>query len=173
MGLPIGPVRFVTNANRTLTDWAASGTYEPRPAIATIANAMDVGAPSNFERLAFLDKALGEINVELADDSTIRARIAADHAASGYVWCPHSATAAEAYARLTPEAQAERLWLLCATAHPYKFAEIVEPLIGRTLAPPPLLAAILDRQARAVPIPPTSDALAAILDRGEPRRDAA
>jgi threonine synthase len=173
MGLPIGPVRFVTNANRTLTDWAASGTYEPRPAIATIANAMDVGAPSNFERLAALGSALGEVSVELADDETIRARIAADHEASGYVWCPHSATAAEGKARLSRDTQANRLWRLCRTAHPNNIDEIVEPLIGRTLAPPPLLAAILDRQARAVPIPPTSDALAAILDRGEPRRDAA
>ena len=64
-------------------------------------------------------------------------------------------------------------WLVCATAHPYKFAEIVEPLIGRPLAPPPLLAAILDREAQAVPIPPTAEALAAILDGQAPGREAA
>ena len=167
MGLPVGPVRLVTNANRTLTEWATSGRYEPRPAIATIANAMDVGAPSNFERLAALGPALGEFSVELVDDETIRSRIAADEWASNYVWCPHSATAAEGYARLPPEARAGRLWLVCATAHPYKFAEIVEPLIGRTLAPPPLLAAILDREAQALSIPSTSEALVAALDGEE------
>jgi len=165
MGLPVGPVRFVTNENRTLTEWAASGTYQPRAAIATIANAMDVGAPSNFERLAALGDALGVFSVELADDDAIRARIVADEQASGYVWCPHSATAAEAYARLPADAQAKRPWLLCATAHPYKFAEIVEPLIGRAIDPPPALAAILDREAQAIPIPPASAALAGVLDR--------
>ena len=162
-GLPVGPVRLVTNANRTLGEWAASGRYEPRPSVVTIANAMDVGAPSNFERLEALGPALGEVGVELVDDEAIRARIVAEDRASGYVWCPHSATAAEAHARLTPAQRDERPWLLCATAHPFKFAGIVEPLIGRRLAPPPALAAILDREARALPIPADSAALARVL----------
>jgi threonine synthase len=162
MGLPIGPVILATNANRTLGDWAETGHYEPRAALATIANAMDVGAPSNFERLAAL--APGGLAVERVEDDAIRARIVADYRATGYVWCPHSATAAEAFARLDPAAQRERRWLLCATAHPYKFAEIVAPLIGRAVAPPPALAAILTREARALPIPATSAALAAVLD---------
>jgi threonine synthase len=173
MGLPIGPIRFVTNANRTLGDWAASGVYEPRAVIATIANAMDVGAPSNFERLAALGYQLGMFTVERAEDDEIRARIVADYAASGYVWCPHSAAAAEAYARLDAKARAERTWLLCATAHPYKFAEIVEPLIGERLVPPPALAAILGRTANVLQVPPASAALAQVLDGGEPERDAA
>jgi threonine synthase len=173
MGLPIGPIRFVTNANRTLGDWAESGHYEPRAAVATIANAMDVGAPSNFERVAALGAALGAFSVERAEDDVIRGRIVAEHAASGYIWCPHSAAAAEAFARLDAATKAERDWLLCATAHPYKFAEIVEPLIGETIAPPPALAAILDREANALPIPATAAALAGVLDGGEPRRDAA
>lgn len=173
MGLPIGPIRFVTNANRTLGEWAETGRYAPRPAIATIANAMDVGAPSNFERVAALGEALGDFSVERAEDDEIRARIVAEHAASGYIWCPHSAAAAEAYARLDADTRARRDWLLCATAHPYKFAEIVEPLVGGTIAPPPALAAILDRDAHALPIQTSVAALAGVLDGGEPRRDAA
>ena len=163
MGLPIGPIRLVTNANRTLTEWVATGRYEPRPAVATIANAMDVGAPSNFERLAALGPALGAFSVEGVDDEAIRARIITEDQASGYVWCPHSATAAEVYAGLAPEQQAERPWLLSATAHPFKFAGIVEPLIRRPLTPPPALAAILGREAHAIPIPATSAALAEVL----------
>jgi threonine synthase len=155
-------VLLATNANRSLGDWAASGRYAPRAAIATIATAMDGGAPSNFERLAAL--APGGLAVERVEDDAIRARIVADYRATGYVWCPHSATAAEAFARLDPAVQRERPWLLCATAHPYKFAEIVAPLIGRAVAPPPALAAILTREARALPIPATSAALAAVLD---------
>ena len=168
MSLPIGSVRFVTNANRTLGDWAECGVYEPREVVATIANAMDVGAPSNFERLSAMGIGLGIYTVERVEDDEIRARIAADHAASGYVWCPHSATAAEAYARLTSGQRAERPWLLCATAHPFKFAEIVEPLIGRTLAPPPALAAILGREAHATPIQATSAALTEVLGATAP-----
>ncbi len=166
VGLPIGPVTLATNANRTLADWAASGRYAPRAALATIANAMDVGAPSNFERLAALD--LGDVAVERVDDAAIRARIVAAERASSYVWCPHSATAAEAYERLSPRARDERPWLLCATAHPWKFAEIVEPQIGRRLAPLPALAAILEREAQAAPIPSTSAALAEVLDATAP-----
>jgi threonine synthase len=161
MGLPIGPVLLATNANRTLADWATNGRYEARPAVATIANAMDVGAPSNFERFAALD--LGDVAIELVDDAAIRARIVEDYRASCYVWCPHSATAAEAYGRLWPDIKDECTWLLCATAHPYKFAEIVEPLIGRSIEPPPALAGILGREARATPILANSAALAAVL----------
>ena len=160
-GLPVGPVILATNANPALIDWAASGRYEPRPAVATIATAMDVGAPSNFERLAALNPE--DIAVDRVDDDALRARIVADYRASGYVWCPHSAAAAEAHARLDPQAQDERPWLLCATAHPFKFAETVEPLIGRKIAPPPALAAILTRETHALPIPATPTALAAVL----------
>ncbi len=163
MGLPIGPIMLVTNANRTLGDWAATGQYQPRPALATIANAMDVGAPSNFERLAALPEDLAAVEVASVDDDTIRARIKRDHRETGYIWCPHSATAAEAFARLDPARRAERPWIACATAHPYKFAEIVEPLIGETLAPPPALAAILGRSAASVPIAAEPGALAEVL----------
>jgi threonine synthase len=167
MGLPIGPIVLVTNANRPLSDWHGSGDYAPGPSLATIANAMDVGAPSNFERLIRLPEAQREVDVQRVDDDAIRARVVAEYQASGYVWCPHSATAAEAYARLSPERRAERPWIACATAHPYKFADIVEPLIGATIAPPPALAAILSRETRKSEIPATLEALAAAIAEPE------
>jgi threonine synthase len=165
MGLPIGPVLLVTNANRTLSDWHASGRYEPRASLATIANAMDVGAPSNFERLAALPEALREVALELVDDETIRARVVSEYRASSYIWCPHSATAVEAYSRLPDEARAGRRWMVAATAHPYKFADTVEPLIGATIEAPPALKAILGRDARKTRIPAELEALAEVLDR--------
>ena len=152
LGLPVGPIVAVTNANRTLLDWHLGGRYAPAPSLRTIANAMDVGAPSNFERLARLPDPAAQIEVERVEDETIRARIVAEHERTGYVWCPHSATAAEAYARLDESRRRERVWIAAATAHPYKFADVVEPLIGETLSPPPALAAILDREATAMPI---------------------
>lgn len=164
-GVPIGPILLATNANRTLHDWHQGGVYEGRASLATIANAMDVGAPSNFERLAHLPADVGAVTVELVDDAAIRARIAADHRASGYVWCPHSAVAAEAYARLSEAARGERSWIAAATAHPFKFADTVEPVIGRSIAPSPALAAIADRPTRREAIGADLNALASALEK--------
>ena len=130
---------------------------------------MDVGAPSNFERLAALPPEQRDVRVELVEDDAIRARIRAGHKASGYVWCPHSAAGAEAHARLSDDERGARPWIVAATAHPYKFAEIVEPLIGERLAPPPALAAIRDRPAHRLSIPARLDALAdALQPQDEP-----
>lgn len=163
-GLPIGPIVGVTNANRTLLDWQSSGTYTPRPSLATIANAMDVGAPSNFERLIALPEAQRSIRIELVDDDAIRARIKREYDLSGYVWDPHSATAAEAYARMDSAERGGRPWIAAATAHPYKFAEVVEPVIGTRIEPPPALEAILGRRAHKQSIGPEVDAFTSALN---------
>jgi threonine synthase len=128
---------------------------------------MDVGNPSNFERLVKLPQALRDLKVELVDDDQIRARIRADYQASGYIWCPHSATAAEAYARLSDAEQQERPWIVAATAHPYKFRETVEPLIGGEVVPTAALASISDRPTHKREIKPTLEALAGALDEKE------
>jgi len=170
MGFPVRPILLATNANRTLADWKASGTYAPRASVATIANAMDVGAPSNFERVAALPPEQRKLGVELVTDDQIRDRIRAEYEASGYVWCPHGATAVEAYARLSDRVRDEVTWIAAATAHPFKFAEIVEPLIGEPVAPSPALAAIRDRPLAKRSIPARLDALAAALQpRAETR----
>jgi threonine synthase len=163
MGVPIGPVVLATNANRTLKDWHLTGRYEPRPSLATLANAMDVGNPSNFERVAALPAELRGIQVELVTDAEIGARITSEYRASGYVWCPHSATAAEAWARLPEGIRCERPWIAAATAHPYKFAETVEPLIGQAIEPSAALAEILNRPTRKIRTGASSGALADAL----------
>jgi threonine synthase len=163
LGFPIGPIVLVTNANRTLFDWHGSGRYSAQASVATIANAMDVGAPSNFERLVHLPPELRALEVAMVEDDVIRARVAAEYRTSGYVWCPHSATAAEAYAGLPEERRSERSWIAAATAHPFKFADAVEPLIGSRIEAPPALQAILGRAPRKVTIPAHLDALAELL----------
>ena len=164
LGLPVGPIVAATNANRTLLDWFRGGVYTPVPSVPTLASAMDIGAPSNIERLAQIPKRTRQLHVERVDDDAIRRRIRQEHRLTGYVLCPHSAVAVEAYRRLDPAIQAQRPWIAAATAHPYKFAEIVEPLIGETLSPPSALAAILGRRSRAQSIPATLDALAEALE---------
>jgi threonine synthase len=150
IGLPVGTVVLATNANRTLKEWHSTGSYEPRPSVQTLANAMDVGNPSNFERLSALPRAARELRVELVTDEEIVARIRSE--AREYVWCPHSATAVEAWTRLSDSERSERPWIVAATAHPFKFAETVEPLIGRRIEPSPKLAAILDRPQHKIRI---------------------
>ena len=147
MGLPIAEVVLAHNANRTVPDFVESGVWSPRPSVTTLASAMDVGDPSNMERLRALlpDAAMWGHRlaaVSIGDDE-IRARIRADYSAYGRVWCPHTAVAAEAYMQLPAELRRGHHWVLVATAHPAKFSEIVEPLIGAAVAIPAALAALL------------------------------
>lgn len=162
MGFPIDRILLAHNANRTVPDFLASGKYQPRPSIPTLANAMDVGNPSNMERLlalfpdaASLGRALQAISV---DDAAISARIRSDYARFGEVWCPHTATAAEAHARLPAAERAAHEWVLVATAHPAKFREIVEPLVG-PVAVPDNLRRLYELPSSFDEIEPTLDAL--------------
>jgi len=166
MGLPIGDVHFATNANRTLAEFFAGGEYHGRASVATLANAMDVGDPSNFERLAwfFRERKLRQsgIHAHSVDDTTISAWIAAGEARHGQVYCPHTACAAEVHQRLR-DAGARGPMLLVATAHPAKFNEVVEPLVGHRVLAPPALQALLERPSHSEPLAATAEALVARL----------
>jgi threonine synthase len=166
MGLPIGDVILAVNANRTIPDYFESGEWRPRPSIATLASAMDVGDPSNVERLDWLydgrDRGDLRLSARAVSDEEIRAEIAAGPARWGQVWCPHTATAVRAWSRLDEERRA-RPWVLVATAHPAKFETVVEPLIGRRVPVPPALAELLDLPAHAEPLEPNLGALRAAL----------
>ncbi len=164
LGLPVGPVIAATNANPTLHDWARTGRFRPGPSLRTIANAMDVGAPSNFERLVEIQRDQRQLYVERVEDEAIRRRLRLEHKRTGAILCPHTAAGAEAWHRIDPALRAERPWILAATAHPYKFAEIVEPIVEEKLRPPAALSVIEGRAARAVRIPANLDALARALD---------
>ncbi len=149
LGLPIGEIVLSHNANRTVPDFLADAQWRPRPSIATIASAMDVGDPSNIERLSFLyrDHATmtAHIRAVSIDDDAIRKSIQSEYRRSGLTLCPHSAAAARAYRMLSDQERRDSHWVLVATAHPAKFQEIVEPLVGRAIAPPPALARLLGR----------------------------
>jgi len=146
-GLPIGDIVLASNANATVPDFLKTGEWRPRASVATLASAMDVGNPSNMERLRWLFPGWQELGDRLSarsvSDEEIRATIRRDYAAFGHAWCPHTATAACLYRGLEPRRHAER-WVLVATAHPAKFNDIVEPLIGTTVPVPPALAALLE-----------------------------
>lgn len=163
LGVPLGRIVLATNANQVLPDYFAGGNYTPAPSVATLANAMDVGAPSNFERLRWFyngdDNALrAAFSAASVGDATIREVIQRRHAHFGEVFCPHTATAISVLEGLRA-ARIPGYWAVAATAHPAKFESVVEPLIGRTLEVPPALAALLQRPAQAQPMAPEYAAL--------------
>jgi threonine synthase len=155
VGLPIGDIVLASNANRVLPDFLASGVYEARDSLATLANAMDVGNPSNAERLRWLFPAHADLSravtAQWVDDATIRTRIAEGESRYGQVWCPHTACAVEVLERIRRGGDT-RDWAVVATAHPSKFETVVEPLVGHAVAPPAALAAMLERPAHATPL---------------------
>jgi threonine synthase len=167
LGAPIAQIVLAHNANRTVPDYLAGGVLRVRPSIATLASAMDVGNPSNLERLSALYPGAARLGAELSavsvDDAAIRARIRADYERYGVIWCPHTATAAEAWARLSPKQRGGGPWALVATADPAKFREIVEPLVGRPVPLPESLARLFRLPARLVEINATLDALRTAL----------
>ena len=156
LGAPIGEVVLATNANRVMADYFATGTYRPRPSVATLASAMDVGDPSNFERLLwtfpFPRSSVAGLAVETVEDREIEEVLRGSERRYARVFCPHTATAVRALER-RHQAGSTGLWAAVATAHPAKFETVVEPLVGHPVQVPPALAALLAKPASADPFP--------------------
>jgi threonine synthase len=163
IGLPIADIVLAHGANRMVLDFLETGEARPRPSVPTLASAMDVGNPSNFERLIALHPTADDLRKAISatsiDDAAIRARIRADHEALGITWCPHTATAAETWNRLPAERRARGRWVIVGTAHAAKFREIVEPLRGSPVPVPENLRALFERPASFEELDPTLDAL--------------
>jgi threonine synthase len=163
MGMPIDRIVLAVNENLTIPDFLSTGEYRPRPSRATLASAMDVGDPSNMERLRHLFPEFADLRAAIdacpVDDAEIRDQIAKDYARFGEIWCPHTATGFHAYDMLTDAERKGSAWSVCATAHPAKFETIVEPVIGHAVEVPPALQAILDLPAQSELLDPDIDAL--------------
>ncbi|MCY4477993.1 MAG: threonine synthase [Gammaproteobacteria bacterium] len=169
MGAGIGRILLTTNANRTIGDYLSSGEYRGRESIGTLANAMDVGDPSNMERLRHhfegdVERIRAAVSAASVDDERIRRRIRREHEDSGAVLCPHTAAGVDACRDWLADAGApDGDWVIAATAHPAKFETVVEPLIGTTVAPPPQLEELLSRRSSHEEIPAELAALTPFL----------
>ena len=145
MGAPIRHIELAVNANRTIPDYLESGEYRPRKSCHTLANAMDVGAPSNMERLFSLFRSYDEFKANVSshsvDDFKIRTTIKDVYDESGYVICPHTACAE--YVRRT--FYSDDPTVVVATAHPAKFENIVEAVIGKEVPIPEKLYDMISR----------------------------
>jgi threonine synthase len=167
IGLPIGDIVLAHDANRSVPDYFETGEWKPRASVPTIASAMNVGNPSNMERVRAVFPGVQELrdaaSVDWVSDDAIRARIRTDFDRYGQVWCPHTAVAAEVYERLPAERRSKGRWVLVSTAHPAKFREIVEPLIGRAVPVPEALARLFARPVECTEIASDLQSLRAAL----------
>lgn len=170
LGAPIGDIVLATNANRTLVEFFELGVYRGRPSVATLANAMDVGDPSNFERLVWtfpdLEVLRSRLRARAVADADISRTIQEGERRHGRVFCPHTAAGVHVLEQLRAEGASER-WAVAATAHPAKFEGIVEPLVGHPVSVPPALAELLARPSHAEPLAADPAALRRwLLDHG-------
>lgn len=154
MGLPVGRFIAANNRNDVFLRYLTTGTYAARPSVATIANAMDVGDPSNFARVIDLygndiDAIRAHISAYSYTDEKIAGAIAALYGDTGYLLDPHGACG---YMALK-EAGSPVAGIFLETAHPAKFAERVEPIIGERIALPPALERFADRKVSSIPMP--------------------
>ncbi|MBI2829214.1 MAG: threonine synthase [Acidobacteria bacterium] len=167
IGLPVRRFVAATNVNDVVPAYLRSGVYEPRPSRRTVANAMDVGAPSNFERVrALYDDDLERMRRDIAgaafDDAHVVAEIGTVYRELGYLLDPHG-TIAWLGLQQALAADPGAAGVFLATAHPGKFREVVEPAISEQVALPPALAEALGRPRHSVPLPASYAALVELV----------
>ncbi|MFP5380220.1 MAG: threonine synthase, partial [Vicinamibacteria bacterium] len=166
LGFPIARFVAATTVNDVVPQYLTTGRFEPRPSTPTLANAMDVGHPSNFERMRWLfrdglDAMRAMVTARAFTDADVRLAIAELDERYGYVADPHTAIGYLGATRVPAPAGAPRVFL--ATAHPAKFREVVEPVLGRPVPLPAALEAALARERHITRIPADDQALAALL----------
>jgi len=163
MGFPIQKVICAHNANQAVPDYFTYRVWNPKPTIATLANAMDVGNPSNFERMKGLfagNELFEKVQAISVSDPEIQSLITSTQKKYGEIICPHTATAFAVRQKLISEDL-----ILVATAHPAKFEEIDEPLLHLQVPIPENLARILDQESKIQIIDPRLEALKDALKR--------
>ena len=168
IGLPVERFVAATNANDVVPQYLASGEYKPRASVKTVANAMDVGAPSNFERMrAMYGDNFEALRCDIVgaafDDATVVAEIGTVYRRYGYLLDPHAAIAWLGLQRTLSAGDRRAPGVFLATAHPAKFREVVEPAIGEVIPLPPVLAEAITRPRHSERLPVDYVALKSLL----------
>ena len=154
MGLPIKRFVAANNRNDIFYQYLKTGIYLPRPSVATIANAMDVGNPSNFARILDLYKGdynaiVNDIDGEAYTDEQIRETVQKTFEETGYLLDPHGACG---YRALAENLKPGETGVFLETAHPAKFLQTVESIIGMKVAIPEKLQAFMKRKKQSIPL---------------------
>ncbi len=154
MGLPVKRFIAANNANDVFYNYLQTGKYEPKPSVQTLANAMDVGDPSNFARIYDLygkshERIASLISGATYSDDQIRETMRQCYAETGYVLDPHGACG---YQALVDGLQEGEVGVFCETAHPAKFKEKVDDILGIDVEIPERLAAFMRGEKQSVPM---------------------
>ena len=139
MGLPVARFIAANNSNDVVFKYLQTGVFHAKPSVATIANAMDVGDPSNFARILDL---YGGSHARISEvmtgttysDEQIKESLASCFHKTGYLPDPHGAVAFRA---LKEQLQPDEIGIFLETAHPAKFTETVEGIVGKGNVPMP------------------------------------
>lgn len=168
MGQPVHRFIAAHNDNHFFPDFlqGKAEAYQFHPTIATLSNAMDVGSPSNFERLYTLlgpEKLRAWVwGTSVSNEATL-ARMKKTHQTYGYMACPHTAVGLEAQARYRAQTADPTPLISLACAHPAKFPDVVFSALGQEPPPEQALQALYNRPTRVQTIGPTLQALKAFL----------
>jgi len=154
MGLPISRFIAANNANDVFYEFLQTGKYNPRPSVQTLANAMDVGDPSNFARIYDLygksyEKISSLISGATYSDEQIAEIMRRCYKETGYVLDPHGACG---YQALKDGLKPGEVGIFCETAHPAKFKEKVDAILGTDIEIPARLQAFMKGQKQSVPM---------------------
>ena len=155
MGLPVKRFIAANNRNDVVYNYLQTGVYTPKPSVATIANAMDVGDPSNFARILDLyhnswEAIKAEISGFTYSDEQIAQTLADVYRQRGYLLDPHGAVA---YRSLQEGLQPGEVGVMLETAHPAKFKSVVDSIIGEDIDIPQRLAAFMENPKQSVRMP--------------------
>jgi threonine synthase len=162
MGLPVKRFIAANNANDVFYNYLQTGKYEPKASVQTLANAMDVGDPSNFARILNLYSKNGQLTAEAThhritnlisgatySDEQIRKTMRQCYAETGYILDPHGACG---YQALKDGLKPGEVGVFCETAHPAKFKEKVDDILGIDIEIPARLRAFMEGEKQSVPM---------------------
>lgn len=154
MGLPIKRFVAANNRNDVFYNYIKSGVYTPMASVQTIANAMDVGAPSNFARILDMygeshSAICKEMSAYTYSDDEIRTAIKRVNSEYGYLLDPHGACG---YMALEQDLKENETGFFLETAHPAKFKDVVEGVIGSEIEVPAKLKAFMAGEKQSVPM---------------------
>ena len=163
LGLPIARFIAATNINDIVPQYLQTGRFNPRPSVATVANAMDVGNPSNFVRITelyehSLQNLTHDVEGFVCTDEQALATIRDVYAQYGYLLDPHGAIGYRALKKHI-DSHPSRTGFFIETAHPAKFTEVVEKVIHQDISLPENLARFANGTKQTVELPATFDAL--------------
>lgn len=158
MGLPVAHFVAATNLNDVVPSYLKTGDYAPKASVATISNAMDVGSPSNFVRLAHLyddkfERFKENVSGYFFDDEETRAGMKQIYQRYGYITCPHTAIGIMGLQNYLEDKKKEYIGVALATAHPSKFKPLVEEVLGVSIDVPERLANLAQRPKHSIQIP--------------------